>query len=187
MLVGLVIVEYALDWPGAARWAIAAAWDFHLVAPAAVALTFSLLFIVARLVADGLETRLGGGFSGGAGRFLGGQGAETLAGLSIPAFYEEKMVSEGNRGGAGNKLAGGLAILFLASVLAVAALPNAIAPSGPKDQQLRLRHYAPLATGMAADRTANPPTEEGRLFLLGSDHLGRDVLSRTIFGLSRAI
>ena len=77
--------------------------------------------------------------------------------------------------------------MFLASVLAVAALPNAIAPSDPKDQQLRLRHYAPLATGMASDRTANPPTEEGRFFLLGSDHLGRDVLSRTIFGLSRAI
>ena len=187
MLVGLVIVEYALSWPGAARLAIPAALAFHLVAAAAVAITFSLLFIGARLVADGLETRFGGNFSGGAGRFLGGQGAETLAGLSIPAAGEARMVSEGGRGGSGNKLAGGLAILFLAIVLVVAALPNAIAPEDPQDQQLRLRHYAPLSTGMATDRTANPPREEGRFFLLGSDHLGRDVLSRTIFGLSRAI
>ncbi len=187
MLAGLVIVESALGWPGAARWAVTAALAFDLVAAATVVLTFSLVFIAGRLVADGLKTRLGGNSSGGAGRFLGGQGAEPLAGLSVPAFDEEKMVSEGGRGTAGNKLAGGLAILFLALVLVVAALPNAIAPSDPKDQQLRLRHYAPLATGMAVDRTANPPTEEGRFFLLGTDHLGRDVLSRTVFGLSRAI
>ena len=189
MLVGLVIVELALVWPGAARWAIAPVWNFHLglVAAATMVLTFSLLFIAGRLAGDGLEKRLAGGFSSEAGRFLRGQGAETLAGLSIPVVDEKKMVSEGGRGGPWNKLAGGLAILFLALVLVVAALPNAIAPGDPKNQQLRLRHYGPLTTGMVVDRTANPPREERGFFLLGTDHLGRDVLSRTIFGLSRTI
>ena len=73
--------------------------------------------------------------------------------------------------------AGFLLIIVLAAVFA-----EVVAPYNPQDQQLRLRHYAPLSTGTAVDRTATPPTEDSRFFLLGTDHLGRDYLSRLIFG-----
>ena len=47
---------------------------------------------------------------------------------------------------------------------------------------MRLRHFAPLTSGTAVDRTVSPPTESSRFFLLGTDHLGRDYLSRLIYG-----
>jgi len=72
--------------------------------------------------------------------------------------------------------------IFLLVIILSAALAPWVAPYSPQDQQLRLRHYAPLSTGSAVDRTADPPVEEGRFFLLGTDHLGRDYLSRLIYG-----
>lgn len=75
-----------------------------------------------------------------------------------------------------------LSASFLLIIILAAALAPWVAPYNPQDQQLRLRHIAPLGGGVATDRTANPPTEENRRFLLGTDHLGRDYLSRLIYG-----
>jgi peptide/nickel transport system permease protein len=71
---------------------------------------------------------------------------------------------------------------FLLIIILSAALAPIVSPYNPQDQQLRLRHLPPLSTGVAVDRTANPPVEESRFFLLGTDHLGRDYLSRLIYG-----
>jgi peptide/nickel transport system permease protein len=75
-----------------------------------------------------------------------------------------------------------LSAIFLLVIILAAALAPWATPYNPQDQQLRLRHYAPLSTGTAADRTSEPPVEESRFFLLGTDHLGRDYLSRLIYG-----
>ena len=75
-----------------------------------------------------------------------------------------------------------LSVAFLLIIVLAAIFAPVVAPYDPQDQQLRLRHFAPLAIGTAVDRTANPPTEESRFFLLGTDHLGRDYLSRLIYG-----
>jgi peptide/nickel transport system permease protein len=72
--------------------------------------------------------------------------------------------------------------IFLLVIILSAALAPWVAPYNPQDQQLRLRHTAPLSTGTAVDRTADPPSEDSRFFLLGTDHLGRDYLSRLIYG-----
>ena len=78
------------------------------------------------------------------------------------------------RGGAGARrtrrlvLAGGLFVLALV-VVAIGA--PWIAPQDPTRQSLRARLKAP---------TLEAP--DGRAHLLGTDHLGRDVLSRTLWG-----
>lgn len=71
---------------------------------------------------------------------------------------------------------------FLAIIVLAALFAPLAAPYNPQDQQLRLRHIPPLSTGIAMDRTANPPVPDSRFFLLGTDHLGRDYLSRLIYG-----
>jgi peptide/nickel transport system permease protein len=53
-----------------------------------------------------------------------------------------------------------------------------IGPYNPQDQQLRLRHQPPFSSGTAVDRTTEGRSEQQRFFLLGTDHLGRDYLSR---------
>ena len=75
-----------------------------------------------------------------------------------------------------------LSAIFLLVIILSAAFAPLVAPYDPQDQQLRLRHIGPLSTGTAVDRIADPPVEEGRFFLLGTDHLGRDYLSRLIYG-----
>jgi peptide/nickel transport system permease protein len=75
-----------------------------------------------------------------------------------------------------------LSATFLAVIILSAVFAPVVSPYDPQDQQLRLRHLPPLATGAATDRTANPPVEDTRFFLLGTDHLGRDMLSRLIYG-----
>jgi len=60
---------------------------------------------------------------------------------------------------------------FVALLLVVAAAAPYLAPHDPVRQSLRVRLAAPTLEG--ADGRAHP---------LGTDHLGRDVLSRTIFG-----
>src|SRR5262245_24077118 len=62
-------------------------------------------------------------------------------------------------------------LAFLLIVIAVAAAAPVIAPQDPTRQSLRARLVAP--TWEAAD---------GRAHLFGTDHLGRDVLSRVIYG-----
>ena len=71
---------------------------------------------------------------------------------------------------------------FLVIMIVAAIFANWVAPYSPQDQQLRLRHQGPLTSGIAMDRTANPPVPDQRFFLLGTDHLGRDYLSRLIYG-----
>jgi peptide/nickel transport system permease protein len=61
--------------------------------------------------------------------------------------------------------------LFVSALLVVAAAAPWLAPHDPVRQTLRARLAAP--TLQAADGKAHP---------LGTDHLGRDVLSRTIYG-----
>src|SRR5918996_39172 len=75
-----------------------------------------------------------------------------------------------------------LSAAFLLIIVLAAIFAPLVSPYDPQDQQLRLRHLPPLASGTATDRTANPPTEETRFFVFGTDHLGRDYLSRLIFG-----
>ncbi len=71
---------------------------------------------------------------------------------------------------------------FLLFVIVVAAFAPLVSPHDPEDQQLRLRHIPPGSTGIATDRTADPPVQEERFFLLGTDHLGRDMLTRLFYG-----
>jgi peptide/nickel transport system permease protein len=66
-------------------------------------------------------------------------------------------------------VAGGLGFVALLVVVAVAA--PLIAPQDPTRQSLRGRLGAPTLEG-----------SDGRAHLLGTDHLGRDVLSRVIYG-----
>jgi peptide/nickel transport system permease protein len=63
----------------------------------------------------------------------------------------------------------GLAILLV--VAASAAFAPAVAPRDPIAQEITLRLKPPGWTA-----------EDGRMYLLGTDHLGRDILSRLIFG-----
>jgi peptide/nickel transport system permease protein len=64
-----------------------------------------------------------------------------------------------------------LGLGFLLVLIAVAGAAPLIAPQDPTRQSLRARLVGP--TLEAAD---------GRSHLLGTDHLGRDVLSRVIYG-----
>ena len=71
---------------------------------------------------------------------------------------------------------------FLMLVVLSAIFAPLVAPHDPKDQQLPLRHLDPFSSGMASDRSVSPPTKESRFYILGTDHLGRDYLSRLIYG-----
>ena len=75
-----------------------------------------------------------------------------------------------------------LSALFLFVIVMAAVFAPFVAPYDPQNQQLRLRHQAPLAGGTATLRANNQTVEEQRFFLLGTDHLGRDYLSRLIYG-----
>ena len=75
-----------------------------------------------------------------------------------------------------------LSALFLFVIVMAAAFAPLVAPYDPQNQQLRLRHQGPLATGTATMRADSQTIEEQRFFLLGTDHLGRDYLSRLIYG-----
>ena len=70
-----------------------------------------------------------------------------------------------------------LTLIFLAAIFA-----PVVAPHDPTDRQLPLRHIEPLSSGVAIDRSESPPVEEERFYILGTDHLGRDMASRLIFG-----
>jgi peptide/nickel transport system permease protein len=67
-------------------------------------------------------------------------------------------------------------------VVLAAIFAPIVAPHDPIDRQLPLRHLSPFSSGIATDRTVSPPAEEERFYLLGTDHLGRDMVSRLIYG-----
>jgi len=75
-----------------------------------------------------------------------------------------------------------LSTLFLVLVILCAAFAPLVAPYPYEEQQLRLRHLPPLSTGEAKNVMVSPPTTEQRFFLFGTDHLGRDMLTRLIYG-----
>ena len=75
-----------------------------------------------------------------------------------------------------------LSALFLFIMVMAALFAPLVAPYDPQNQQLRLRHQGPLAVGTATYRVNSQTVEEQRFFLLGTDHLGRDYLSRLIYG-----
>lgn len=95
---------------------------------------------------------------------------------SIPAPAPADVVVAAGQAGAGARarrtrrlaLAGGLFVVILAVVAAAAPL---LAPDDPVRQSLRLRLKPPTLEGT-----------DGRAHALGTDHLGRDVLSRVIWG-----
>ena len=72
-------------------------------------------------------------------------------------------------------------VFIVLVVLAVTFAPI-VSPHDPDDRQVQLRHVGPLSTGIANDRTVRPPVDVERFYLLGTDHLGRDMLSRLFFG-----
>jgi peptide/nickel transport system permease protein len=71
---------------------------------------------------------------------------------------------------------------FLLFVIFAAAFAPLVSPYDPEDQQLRLRHVDPLSSAVAVNRQTDPPTQENRFFVLGTDHLGRDMLTRLFYG-----
>ena len=72
---------------------------------------------------------------------------------------------------------------FLGVVLIGVLFAPLVSPHGYQEQQLKLRHLAPFSSGEAIvkDTDARNVTEE-RYYLLGTDHLGRDMVSRLIHG-----
>ena len=73
--------------------------------------------------------------------------------------------------------------VFLVVVLVAVIFAPLVSPHKYQEQQIRLRHLAPLSSGTSIikDTTARDVTEE-RYYLLGTDHLGRDMVSRLIHG-----
>jgi peptide/nickel transport system permease protein len=71
---------------------------------------------------------------------------------------------------------------FLVVVVLAVIFAPLVSPHNPNDRQVKLRHVAPFSQGVASDRTESPPVDDQRFYLLGTDHLGRDMLSRLIHG-----
>ncbi len=72
--------------------------------------------------------------------------------------------------------------IFIVLVMLVVIFAPIVAPHDPNDRQVRLSHVAPLSPGTASNRSVSPPVDEERFYILGTDHLGRDMLSRLFFG-----
>jgi len=90
---------------------------------------------------------------------------------SIPASVPADIVVRGGNVARRTRRLALVGGLFVTALLVVAAAAPWLAPHDPVRQTLRARLAAP--TLEAADGKAHP---------LGTDHLGRDVLSRTIYG-----
>jgi len=73
--------------------------------------------------------------------------------------------------------------LFLFVIVMAAVFAPFVAPYDPQNQQLKLRHLPPdVVTHPATMRVDGQTVTEERRFILGTDHLGRDYLSRLIYG-----
>ena len=72
---------------------------------------------------------------------------------------------------------------FLAIVLVAVLFAPWVSPHKYQEQQIDLRHLPPLSSGEAIVKdTDDRGVSEDRYYLLGTDHLGRDYLSRLIYG-----
>ncbi len=72
---------------------------------------------------------------------------------------------------------------FILLIVVVVVLAPFTAPHKPEEQQLDLRHLPPFSSGIATVKdTAARDVQEERYFVLGTDHLGRDLVSRLIYG-----
>jgi peptide/nickel transport system permease protein len=98
--------------------------------------------------------------------------ATTLA-SGVPSRRTERLTGWRRllRSLAGNRMAA-LSSLILLAMLAAALFAPQIAPHDPSWQERSERLVAPFSTG----------ADTGRFYLLGTDPLGRDMLSRIIFG-----
>ena len=199
LICGSVITEYVFGWPGAAGLAVGAALSFDLDRAAAVVLTFSFLFVAARLlvvtlhaymeqrksVPDGPAPTLTFGSTG--------LSTESLSGLSLPAVTPGQTTHHDS----GpiprfRKLPSAIAVIFLVSIVVLALFPSQISPKSPMEQALGDRLQAPLYFSRSSTETlpgskASISEYPAWTFVLGSDYLGRDVLSRVIHSLSRSI
>ena len=73
--------------------------------------------------------------------------------------------------------------LFLFVIVMAAVFAPFVAPYDPQNQQLKLRHLPPdVVAHPATLRVDGQNVTEERRFILGTDHLGRDYLSRLIYG-----
>lgn len=76
-----------------------------------------------------------------------------------------------------------IVVIFLSVIFA-----PLVSPQDPLDQQVALRHLEPMSVGTArikqptAEQASTGQTTEDRFYLLGTDHLGRDMLTRLIYG-----
>ncbi len=76
-----------------------------------------------------------------------------------------------------------ISALFILLVVVAVVLAPLTAPHKPEEQQLDLRHLPPFSSGMAiVKETTARDVQEKRYYLLGTDHLGRDLVSRLIYG-----
>ena len=78
--------------------------------------------------------------------------------------------------------------LFIVVIFLSVIFAPLVSPHDPLEVQIELRHLEPLSVGTAtikkptAAQTAAGETQEDRIYLLGTDHLGRDMLTRLIYG-----
>ena len=72
---------------------------------------------------------------------------------------------------------------FLAIILSAVILAPLASPHDYRELQMRLRHLPPVSSGTAVIKGVGvPDVKEERFYLLGTDHLGRDMVSRLIYG-----
>ena len=90
---------------------------------------------------------------------------------SAPASTTARLEAAAGRGARRTRWLIGASAAFVLLLGVLAAAAPWIAPHDPTRQSLRARLKAPTLEG-----------PDGRLYALGTDHLGRDVLSRLIFG-----
>jgi peptide/nickel transport system permease protein len=73
--------------------------------------------------------------------------------------------------------------VFIVVIFTAVILAPLVSPHDPLEQQVDLRHLGPLSVGNAIiKQPISSETTEDRLYLLGTDHLGRDMLTRLIYG-----
>ena len=73
--------------------------------------------------------------------------------------------------------------IVLVSVLALVLFAPWVSPYDHTELQVKLRHLPPLSTGTATLKIQGAESvPEERFYLLGTDHLGRDMVSRLFYG-----